>query len=592
MRKVWLTLLVAALALAPAPALRASYPGNVQWTSNAAKVVPTAAAGVSVTPSGSSWGNSAWVEVTPATSSAWVVTAVSVTKIGANVEFEVELGVGAAGAEAPIGTVSGAATANSNMFGRGQIVFPVPLDSVPNGSRVAIRLRKSGTSTTTWEFKVQYLEKPIVGNVTATTVAPTTLPNATDGTAVSGTTGFANSSWAALTTSAPSDLTVGALELDPTSVGGTVSPSVEIDLGIGAIGAESVVYTVRTQATRLGAGQRHGLGVIVIKPLARIIASGERVSWRIRNDASVATTWRLKLLVYPNYSVAATTSAAAALSFPAGSASLSVAGTTNYSRGSWAEAIATTASDYALVGWSWHGNANGHIEFDFGLGGSGSESVIATVHTYQQVSAQPVAESTDYFAIPYFIPAGSRVAFRQARQTTAQGIGLIMLPAADVPVTTTYVQGVWPINADPNTVAGSGSAYGDSAYALLIADSGNADVVITDLVAAIATTVTGIDWEWVLAFGGAGAETDVCTIAQGINNNTSGYGRSVLPLAVPLKVPAHTRVSFKYRKGGTSTTANGASVMYVRPPDLTAGFPHPIIGDPRDWFARRTVTMH
>jgi len=126
------------------------------YTTQAPKVVPSAAAGVSITPNATAWANSAWVQLTAGIANPTVCCAVIVNP-SAGVEFEIEIGKGAATSEVVVGTVH----AHGEALGGGSepCRFRIPIEVAAN-TRLAVRLRKSDTTTTAWTAKLQYYEAP------------------------------------------------------------------------------------------------------------------------------------------------------------------------------------------------------------------------------------------------------------------------------------------------------------------------------------------------------------------------------------------------------------------------------------------------
>jgi hypothetical protein len=126
------------------------------YTTQAPKVVPSAASGVSVTISATAWANSAWVELTTGIANPIVCCAVIVNPAVA-AEFEVEIGKGAAGAEVVVGWVHGFGETLGG--GSEPCRFRIPIEVAAN-TRLAVRFRTAGTTTTAWTAKLQYYEVP------------------------------------------------------------------------------------------------------------------------------------------------------------------------------------------------------------------------------------------------------------------------------------------------------------------------------------------------------------------------------------------------------------------------------------------------
>lgn len=134
--------------------------GNVTTTANASQIIPTAAVGASITPSATPWANPAsWTQLIASTSSAIIVGGVVINPGVATEEWEVDLGTGAASSESVITTIRGR---NATLTG-GAWYFPFenPLDNIATSTRVAARIRASGTTATAWTIKMIYYAKPL-----------------------------------------------------------------------------------------------------------------------------------------------------------------------------------------------------------------------------------------------------------------------------------------------------------------------------------------------------------------------------------------------------------------------------------------------
>lgn len=126
------------------------------WTAQQQKCVPAAAAGVTVTPSGTAFNNSSWVQVTSGIGHNIAICAIVVNNNNITADYRIDLGKGAASSETVIGTVTNHVEAGA---GGNVCEFRPPILLNAN-TRLAVRMRKSGTSTTTWSFKVVYFEFP------------------------------------------------------------------------------------------------------------------------------------------------------------------------------------------------------------------------------------------------------------------------------------------------------------------------------------------------------------------------------------------------------------------------------------------------
>jgi len=116
-------------------------------TTQALATLPPSADGISVTPSGSAWASSAWVQLVASLAATGMLLTVNWRVGVGDVEFELDLATGGAGAETTVATVRGY-TRNTNTGNKFlPLILPFPVTA---GQRIAARLRKAGTDTTAW----------------------------------------------------------------------------------------------------------------------------------------------------------------------------------------------------------------------------------------------------------------------------------------------------------------------------------------------------------------------------------------------------------------------------------------------------------
>jgi hypothetical protein len=133
--------------------------GLMQYTTALSAVVADAAALAVVAGSAVAWTNSLWVELIASTATAIVVTGVVVDPAAVVVEWEVDIGVGAALSEVVVGTIGD--MTHSNVGVDNTVNFAIPIDAIPASSRVVARVRKTGTSTANWGLGIEYVPKPL-----------------------------------------------------------------------------------------------------------------------------------------------------------------------------------------------------------------------------------------------------------------------------------------------------------------------------------------------------------------------------------------------------------------------------------------------
>lgn len=263
------------------------------WTSNTQKMLPPAAASVAVTPSGSAFASSAWSELAASLAADSLWLNIVVFSPVASVDFEFDIGTGAAASEVVRATVCGIAGAQGLEFYTPNPVLavPIPIDSFAAGSRVVVRMRKTGTSTTNWEVKLSILEKPIVGAVVTTTTVPKVVPSAAaSARPASHATAWSNGSYVELVASHAAN---GAIAGACFQVPGETD--YEIDFAQGAAASEVVFTTFRG-----GGGTAANTGAWVPLPNPRSgITSGSRTACRLRASAAGAATGWFKYGYYP-----------------------------------------------------------------------------------------------------------------------------------------------------------------------------------------------------------------------------------------------------------------------------------------------------
>lgn len=170
----------------------------IQVTSNYQFNAPTDAAAVTVTPNASAGADSAWVTVFTADADC-VLTGIILADPGAAVLFRVDVGVDTGGGEVVIAS-SGGSISSATGPGWGTLPLRIPVDAIPNGADVKVRMAKNGTSVVTWAFALQYYKKPIVGTL-LTTANPQLVTNTlTLVNVASATSAWVDSSWTTIFT--------------------------------------------------------------------------------------------------------------------------------------------------------------------------------------------------------------------------------------------------------------------------------------------------------------------------------------------------------------------------------------------------------
>lgn len=134
--------------------------GSVLTTANPVKVLPSAANQTSTTASTTAWANGAWAQVTASTAAAIILVGVSTS---GGLRWEMDIGTGAAGSEVVQTTIRCNQGASVDGLRHSLIMFPIPLDVIGSGVRVAVRSRYgfSEVSGRTLRIGLMYIEKPL-----------------------------------------------------------------------------------------------------------------------------------------------------------------------------------------------------------------------------------------------------------------------------------------------------------------------------------------------------------------------------------------------------------------------------------------------
>lgn len=127
-------------------------PDSESITTSQLSSVPSAANSVSVTPNSSAWANSSWVEIAAALSDPSGIVGFTVSPGVWGVDYELDVGVGAASSEQVITTLRSVSATTPADTGNRRSHVMLPAVYFISGGRVSVRLRKAGTDTTDWDF--------------------------------------------------------------------------------------------------------------------------------------------------------------------------------------------------------------------------------------------------------------------------------------------------------------------------------------------------------------------------------------------------------------------------------------------------------
>jgi hypothetical protein len=519
---------------------RAIAPG--QYTTTALKVAPSAAAGVTVTPSGTAWANSNWAQVIASTPAAIVVAGLVVGG-GPTVEFEFDIGQGAAGSETVVATISG--NTESGASSPRWLPLPIPVDNIAAGQRVAVRVRKAGTSTTAYTVKLVYYEKPISGSVATTPNPSLVAPSADAGVSVTPSgTAWANSSWVQVIASTGDAIVLGGITINPAA-----AAEYEVDVGVGVAGSEVVVTTIRGRSATTGAPQ-----TIILNPLLDNIPASSRVSVRLRKAGTNTTAWTVKLIYYNKTGLGTGVGANALTTKPlkwsptaAAGASVTISGTA-WTNSSWVQLIASAPANLAIAAVEFVPASAVDFEIEFGIGAAGSEIPIGLVRGRVLSTTLGNIFTVNIAPLINSVPAGSRLAVRirtSGTTTTAWTVSVGYYENTDTTNVLNAPHLSLPFSYNSVTVTNSATAWANSSYVELTPGLQDDIYINRVIVGPSAASQFEID----IATGVAGSEVVQTTVA---GQAVSLTGNSVIDLPAPLKVSANTRIAMRIRTSLTS----------------------------------------
>ena len=256
-------------------------------------LVAPAAADFPTLPLGSpTWTFGAWTEIIASTAQPTTIAGLCVAYGEYSVgQLEIDIGVGALGAEVSIGLVRMYGP-NSGAGDNGPYMLRVPISGIPATTRVSLRFRnKASTVTTGLACGLAYYE-----NFDSDIIIPpgdllTCAPLAADAVTITpNVTPWANSAWVPLT-----DDTLEALLLYGIAFSNPyLDTDAELDLGSGDPGSEVVVAQLRTANNNTNTGRYWELPLIALVPVDPNVP----VSIRLRKGGTSALTMSAALLYF------------------------------------------------------------------------------------------------------------------------------------------------------------------------------------------------------------------------------------------------------------------------------------------------------
>lgn len=527
------------------------------YTTNPLFCIPSAQAGVSITPAGTDFGLSAWTVVSASTPEDWAVAAIAFEPGVTNVFVRLYVGVGSPGNEVITAIAEGWIGSTLNTFDYPRLVLDIPLPKeIPAGSRVSVAMVKSGTDTSAWTgIKLNYYKTPLLGNAPTTDATMTVLSGSNVGNA----TPFADSLWTVISASTPTEYLLAAIT--PVMFNGVYA---FIELGIGTPGNEVPITCVKADSINTTSLASGGPYQCKVWPLRRIPA-GSRLVGRVRKSGTSTSTFFYEMVVYEalaaDYPDIVTSKAQTWL--PNNSAALGLAVGSSWGDGAWTEFSAALPARAAITAIHPQMDTSGggsDFEIDVGHGAALSEAVDTTHRTTGWGWTTGADRHASFKFGSKIIEAGERLLGRVRAQTIGVGyaasLGLIYDPDFEQVDQRQYT---YPPAANRvSSAAGNATPWANSNWSTFHAGFSE-DVWLTGL------TFAGhgnVSHELEFGLGADPSSNILTTLAIHFGGNTGGtrdfpiHGYAVL-------IPANQIVSVRFRKAGVSTGAISLSMSYI-----------------------------
>lgn len=542
-----------------APTSVSNLSNSIVYTTSVRKVEPPAADGVAVTPNAVARAFSNWFEIDSATAADWALAAIAFNP-GTNAGyFRFQVGTGAAGSEVLVAEIAGVIRTEATCKNH-RLAWPIPVGGrIANGSRVAVRMEKEGTNTTDWIVALEYFEEPMTGNPVVSPVIP--LVYAGDQTLTPSGTEGAWSNWTLAGTSPlEDDMNVGAILVGNTNQ--AIAVHYEIEFGSGSTGNELSQTRARGIAKNVSSLGSGGVYSYTLYPHMPVVRKSEGWYHRMRKTGTNTSGW-----------FAGTSCGYFDVSFPLVSterpsywypdtgytlAAMAVHGTP-WTSGAYT-VLFTAAKDLAVthVLVSTDTTAS-EVEVDLATGTPGNEVVKTTVrcHSLSTFSGdvQPIPlQIARNFSEGDIISARVR---RSAAAGVAIGIGYIEQP--DFFQRSDIGHICYPAASAAVSVSGNASAWANSAW-VEVQTATATSVYLTQI--NFNTGVNDIQFEIELATGQPGGEVSLGSF-RSYAGDSSGGGMGMIPIYPPVLVGSAERLSARWRKTGTSTTAMTFSLVAI-----------------------------
>jgi hypothetical protein len=223
---------------------------------------------------------------------------------------------------------------------------------------------------------------------------------------------WVSGSWVQVIASAAANLHVAGLAL-----GALTTSQFEVDIGIGALGVETVLHTVRHTLGNSGSESNVEFAMLPI-PVGGI-TSGDRVVVRVRSSVASAT-YAVGLLAYSSLGDTDHLTSLQLKTAPAGASAITITPSgTSWAYSAWTEVWTGTSVETCLLGIITNGPIGPvELEYEIGLGPSGSEVAKTLIRTSQNSSASFGALRAFYLPAPFPVPPNTHVTVRLRKNGT------------------------------------------------------------------------------------------------------------------------------------------------------------------------------
>ena len=257
-----------------------SFPSTVGY-----KVIPPSDLAYNLPNSGVPWTKGSWVTYIASASAPVTIIGISIRSNNGYASMQCEIVVGAD--EVEVGSIR-LYGPNSGVGGPGAFFLPAPIGPFATGTKISLAQRDAGGALNI-QVCLMYAENYTSDNQTLVPI--TSLPaQANQVTITANATGWANSAWKEITSGVGHEVSLIGVVCSHSSA----SCFTEFDIGIGDIGAETVITTFRmsTQAASTG------FLWFALLPAMLPIAANARICARMRQSVSSGDNQSIALIVY------------------------------------------------------------------------------------------------------------------------------------------------------------------------------------------------------------------------------------------------------------------------------------------------------